>query len=52
MQHLEDFQRLLGTFGKDLELELEAFGNFWEVTFGVLITFGKDFGGGPQVPKS
>ena len=31
---------------------MEAFGNFWEVTFGVSVTFGKDFEGGPQHPKS
>ena len=49
---MEDFQRLLGTFGQDLEVELEAFGNFWEVTFGVSVTFGKDFEGGPQLPNS
>ena len=40
---LEDFDKLLGTFGKDLEIELKVFGNFWEITFGVSVTFGKDF---------
>ena len=32
----------------------KPFGNFWEVTgtFGVSVTFGKDFEGGPQLPNS
>ena len=35
-----------------MEVEYEAFGNFWEITFGVSVTFGEDCEGGHQWPPA